>query len=305
MQLWHDGQVVLEFMTDDTTSLAPRLPRSHSARKRQRQEPPPSAAEKALTHALLQQLAAWYPYLFGPKLLPLKRGIFHDLLEAHGAVLNVEILKQALARHTRSTRYLSAIAAGQARHNLQNQAVEDVAPEHVYWAVHEVFRRRQRHTTENLSAQLRSRIVQAFQHSGLSQDAYRNLVHSRHNVHINAQLEQALAQAAAQDAKAEALLRAYEASGNPDIASFAAMYGLDPRTTAGQLQRARQLQNLVQTTEQDAKAEALLHAYEASGSPGIIPFAEMYGLDPHITARQLQRARQLQHALPTPTSALA
>jgi len=291
-------------MTEDTTSLPPSPPRSHSAPKRQRPEPPPSAAEKESIRALLQQLEKWYPLLFGPKLLPLKRGIFHDLLEAHGVALDTEILKQTLAQHTRSTRYLSAIASGLARHDLQGRAVEDVAPEHVYWALHEVFRRRQWRTKEDLSAQLRSRIVRAFQHSGLSRYAYYRLVHSRNNDYVNAQLEQALVQATAQDAKAEALLRAYEASGSPDIAQFAAMYGLDSRATARQLQRAKQLQNLVQTTEQDAKAEALLRTYEASGSPDIIPFAAMYGLDPCITAKQLQRARQLQRALPTPASAL-
>ena len=93
--------------------------------------------------ALLEQLALWYPKLFGAQFLPLKRGIFQDLLDAHAASLQPEALKAALAQHTRSTRYLAAVAQGLPRHDLLGQAVEAMAPEHVYHALLEVFRRRQ------------------------------------------------------------------------------------------------------------------------------------------------------------------
>ena len=56
-------------------------------------------------------MAQWYPMLFGETLRPLKRGIFHDLMAAHPE-LDAEELKQALALHTRSTRYLSVMASG-------------------------------------------------------------------------------------------------------------------------------------------------------------------------------------------------
>jgi len=201
------------------------------------------STEKAPVLALLKQLAQWYPRLFGPKLLPLKRGIFHDLLAAHGSSIDEETLKLALALHTRSTRYLSAIAAGQPRYDLQGQAVEAVAPEHVYLALHAVFRRRQLRTPEeDLTPELCNRIVRAFHNSGLTREAYIALVR-QHNEHTNTLLEQALAQAAEQDAKAEALLRAYETSGSTDTAQFANMYGLSQRTVTQQLQYAQRIQN--------------------------------------------------------------
>ena len=60
--------------------------------------------------------------LFGEVFLPLKRGIFQDLLAAHPEVLEREALKAGLAIHTRSTRYLQSVAAGLQRHDLQGQA---------------------------------------------------------------------------------------------------------------------------------------------------------------------------------------
>ena len=110
---------------------------------------------------LLDQLAQWYPRLFGRHLLPLKRGIFEDLVAAHA--LDPAELKQALAWHARSTRYLAAVASGQPRHDLQGKAVEPVAPEHVHHALLQVFRRRQQRTQEDLSAELRQRIVRALE----------------------------------------------------------------------------------------------------------------------------------------------
>ncbi len=204
--------------------------------------PEPAAARKARpapAHPpLLDQLAQWYPRLFGAHLLPLKRGIFEDLMAAHA--LDQAELKQALAWHARSTRYLAAVASGQPRHDLQGKAVEPVAPEHVHHALLQVFRRRQQRTQEDLSAQLRQRIVRAWQASGLGRQAYAERVRGRDEA-ANAQLDAALADAAAQDARAEALLRAFEA-GTADLSTFAAMYGLAVSEVQRALARARQLQ---------------------------------------------------------------
>jgi sRNA-binding protein len=65
-------------------------------------------------HPVLLQLAQLYPALFGDSPKPLKRGIFQDLQAAQGEALDKDGLKQALALHTRSTRYLNVVA--RARH---------------------------------------------------------------------------------------------------------------------------------------------------------------------------------------------
>ncbi|MEG0558847.1 MAG: ProQ/FinO family protein, partial [Comamonas sp.] len=80
---------------------------------------------------LLEQLAQWHPALFGEQLVPFKRGIFEDLLTAHPE-LEKEALKTALQQHTRSGRYLAAMASGQQRHDLNGQPVEATLPEHVH-----------------------------------------------------------------------------------------------------------------------------------------------------------------------------
>lgn len=199
--------------------------------------PPQAAAERRAPPPLLEQLAQWYPRLFGERLLPLKRGIFHDLMAAHAP--DKDALKQALAWHTRSTRYLVAVASGQWRHDLQGQRVEAVAPEHVYQALCEVFRRRQRRTREDLAPQLRQRIARAYEASGLTRDAYAEQVRGRDEA-ANAVLDAALAEVAGHDARAEALLRAFEA-GHSAVPDFAAMYGLAVPEVQRQLARARQL----------------------------------------------------------------
>ena len=189
------------------------------------------------SHPLLEQLAQLYPRLFGAQFLPLKRGIFQDLMAAHPDLLEREALKAALAMHTRSTRYLTGVAAGQQRHDLQGKAVEDMAPEHVYHALLEVFRRRHNRAGEDLRAKLRGRILQAFDASGLSMTAYAALLRGRDEA-ANTLLEEAMAEAAARAAKDEALLRAFEASGQA-VAAFAEMYGIEPQAAARALARAR------------------------------------------------------------------
>jgi sRNA-binding protein len=186
---------------------------------------------------VLEQLAALYPALFGAVFLPLKRGIFQDLMAAHPEALDSELLKEALALHTRSTRYLSAVASGQQRHDLQAQAVEAMAPEHVHHALLEVHRRRQGRSQEDLRPKLREHMVRAFEASGLSREDYALRVHSRDEA-ANALLEEALAEAATRAARAEALLRAFESSGQT-VEAFADMYGMDVRDATRTLDRAR------------------------------------------------------------------
>ena len=203
-------------------------------------EPGASAPQPRRTHLLLEQLAGWYPHLFGAQFLPLKRGIFHDLMAAHGEAIDKDALKLALAIHTRSTRYLNAVAQGMKRHDLQGQAVEDMAPEHVHHALLEVFRRRKPRDGEDLQATLRRRIAQAFEASSLTREAYDALVRGRDDK-ANALLDEAFAEVAERDAKAEALARAFEASGaTPE--QFADMYGMDRRAVTQSLARARRPQ---------------------------------------------------------------
>ena len=203
--------------------------------------PQPRSARAPRSQAVLEQLAGFYPQLFGANFLPLKRGIFQDLLAAHPEAFEREALKEALGWHTRSTRYLVEVAAGRQRHDLQGQPVEAMAPEHVYQALLEVFRRRQARGREDLRPKLRERIVQAFEASGLSREAYAQLVRGRDEA-ANALLDEALAEAAARSARDEALLRAFDASGR-SVEAFADMYGLEPRAAARSLERARRLRD--------------------------------------------------------------
>lgn len=188
---------------------------------------------KEAVFAALEKAAEFYPHLFGSLFVPVKRGIFQDLLAAHPEVFDKEILKAALALHTRSTRYLSAVAAGQPRHDLQNQVVEAMAPEHVYLALQEIFRRRQSRSEQDLRPQLCNRIAQAFTASGLSAQDYRERVRSR-DEQANALLDEAIMQAEAHMAKNEALRNAFQTSGQ-SVEKFADMYGLDSRAVAQML----------------------------------------------------------------------
>jgi ProP effector len=202
----------------------------------------PAAARAPRSQPALEQLAGFYPHLFGAAFLPLKRGIFQDLLAAHPDVFERDALKEALGYHTRSTRYLIEVAAGRQRHDLQGQPVEAMAPEHVYQALLEVFRRRQARGREDLRPKLRERIIQAFEESGLTREAYAQLVRGRDDA-ANALLDAALAEAGARAARDEALLRAFDTSGR-SVEDFADMYGLDPRAAVRSLDRARRARSL-------------------------------------------------------------
>jgi len=211
-----------------------RRPR-HGTAKTPKGSKTPAAAPR---HPLLAQLAQWHPALFGDEPRPLKRGIYEDLLAAHGEAVVAEELKAALALHTRSTRYLNALASGQPRRGLDGQAVEAVAPDQRFHALIEVHRRRQQRSPEDLKPQLQQRIARAFEASGLGREAYATLVRGRDEA-INAVLDAALDEASARLAREAALLRAFEASGQA-LDAFAAGYGLAPDEARRMLDRARQ-----------------------------------------------------------------
>ena len=61
-------------------------------------------------HPVLQQLFGLYPKMFGARFLPLKLGVFQDLLALHPEVFKRDELKVALGLHARSTRYLESYA---------------------------------------------------------------------------------------------------------------------------------------------------------------------------------------------------
>ncbi len=189
-------------------------------------------------HPLLVQLATWHPELFGDEPRPLKRGIYEDLLAAHGDGVVADELKAALALHTRSTRYLNALASGQPRRGLDGQAVEPVAPEQRFHAIVEVHRRRQQRSPEDMKPQLRQRVARAFEASGLGREAYAVLVRGRDEA-INALVQEALDEASARIAREAALLRAFEASGQ-ELPAFAGGYGLAVEDARRMLERARQ-----------------------------------------------------------------
>src|SRR5262245_39235108 len=118
-------------MTQDSTVTSRGARGQAAARKAPRQ-----------VHPLLQKLFELYPRLFGARFLPLKLGVFEAPGAAHPEALPAAELKVALGLHTRSTRYIEAMASGLARHDLQGKPVEPVAPEHVHYAVMELHRRR-------------------------------------------------------------------------------------------------------------------------------------------------------------------
>ena len=199
------------------------------------------AAPRRQNPALLQ-LQQLYPQLFGENTKPLKRGIYQDLEAAQPGVFAPADLKLALGIHTRSGRYLQAVSQGQPRHDLAGNVVEQMAPEHVFHALVEVFRRKKPREGEDLTQKLRRRMEIAFEASGLTREAYLELVRGRDEA-TNALLDEALAEVAARSAKDEALLRAYEMSGATSVEAFADMYGMQARQVAQQLDRACRLKS--------------------------------------------------------------
>lgn len=177
-------------------------------------------------HPLLHKLFELYPRLFGARFLPLKLGVFEDLVAAHPEALPAAELKVALGQHTRSTRYIEAVASGLARHDLQGKPVEPVAPEHVHHAILELYRRRGGRAPEQARQRAVAQLAAAIEASGLSREDYRERFTSSDD-DVHSMLEDALAMVAQRGARREALQNAFNASGKT-VAEFAEMYGLDP-----------------------------------------------------------------------------
>jgi ProP effector len=201
--------------TQDSTVTAPASRRQAAARKAPRP-----------VHPLLQKLFELYPRLFGARFLPLKVGVFEDLVAAHPEALPVAELKVALGLHTRSNRYIESVASGLARHDLQARPVEPVAPEHVHHAILELYKRRSGKAPERARQQAVEQLAAAIEVSGLSREGYRERFTSPDD-NLHALLEDALAIVAQKSARREALQNAFRASGKT-VVEFAEMYGLDP-----------------------------------------------------------------------------
>lgn len=184
---------------------------------------------------MLEKLFELYPHLFGAEFLPLKLGIFQELMARHPEHFERAGLKAALGLHTRSARYLQSVAAGKQRHDLDGAAVEDVSPEHVYLALLELYRRKQGRSREDLRPKVRAQVLAAFAGSGLTRQEYatRALVVAPDT---GALLDDAFAEYDQTLAKQEALLRAFDSSGKT-AAEFADMYGLDAQAVSALLGR--------------------------------------------------------------------
>jgi ProP effector len=188
---------------------------------------------------VLEQLFALYPHLFGADFLPLKRGIYQELLAKHPELFERDALKAALRVHTRSGRYLQCVASGKQRHDLDGLAVEAVAPEHVYLAHLELFRRRQARSKEDLRPKFRAQLMAAFEASGLTRQDYLAQLPTS-DVDANVLLEEAFVEYEQKLAKQEALLKAFEASGKT-LAEFADMYGMEQRELLSAIDRRRRM----------------------------------------------------------------
>ena len=198
----------------------------------------PRAPARREVHPLLHKLFDLYPKVFGAQALPLKLGIFHELVANHPDLLEPKALREALGQHTRSTRYLEQVAAGVQRHDLQGNPVENLAPEHVHQAIMEVVRRDRAGNGPVAQAKLRMRLRNAFEASGLSRGAYAEQVKPPLEA-WNALLDHAYTEDGAAIAKREALLKAFENSGQT-LTQFADMYGTDVVSTENSLIQAKQ-----------------------------------------------------------------
>lgn len=219
---------------------------------------PAAARPPRAPHPVLEQLAVLYPRLFGEQPVPLKRGVFQDLQDGHPGFFDRDALKVALGLHTRSTRYLQAVATGRQRCDLQGKPVEALAPDHIYHALVELWRRRDARTPAAEKPALRdhwrSRIARAFDASGLDRAGYAERMRGRDEA-AGMLLDEALSEAASQAARDEAQLRAFEAAGTT-VEAFADTYGLDPRQAARTLEHARRRRNLAAATEEGPAPDA-------------------------------------------------
>ena len=206
-------------------------------------ELPKPVKPKIDVQPVLEKLFELYPSLFGAKFLPLKRGIFQDLIAAHPDTFQKDSLKAALGFHTRSTRYLQCVADGHKRHDLQGLAGEEVAPEHVYLSLLELFRRRVIHNNKSrtkleLRPIFRKQLIAAFKASGLSRQDYQLRVQNSDEEATNL-LTESLDEYEAKAAKQTALKQAFVKfdSGGDKATEFAQMYGLDLAEVKSLLQK--------------------------------------------------------------------
>ncbi|WBY00756.1 ProQ/FINO family protein [Ramlibacter tataouinensis] len=205
---------------DTAPAAAPAATKSGSEPSRRRGKKPVRGI-----HPLLHTLFELYPGLFGVRFLPLKLGVFEDLRTAHPDRLPADELKVALGLHTRSNRYLEAVAGGLPRHDLGGQPVEPVAPEHVHHAIVELYRRKSSSPQEAAARQRAvSQLAEAIERSGLGRDGYRERFGAAPEP-ARGLLEEALMALGQKSARVEALRRAFEASGKT-AQEFAEMYGL-------------------------------------------------------------------------------
>ena len=237
--------------TKTTEMRQPRQPRRGGGRAPAR--PQQQARAPRPVHPVLQQLFDLYPKMFGTHFLPLKLGVFQDLLALHPEAFKRDELKVALGLHARSTRYLESVASGLQRHDLHGEPVEPVAPEHVHHAIMEIFRRRQARTGQDLRPYAHAQLIAAINASGLSRENYLLCVRQQDEV-ATAMLDEAFAELAEQAAKRDALRKTFEASGKT-VAEFADMYGMDPETVSHALEQSRKAQ-----AAQAAQAAALAAA---------------------------------------------
>ena len=219
-------------------------------RGRTQSKPQAQARAPREVHPVLKQLFTLYPKMFGAQFLPLKLGVYQDLLALHPELFKRDDLKVALGLHARSTRYLESVAAGHARHNLQAEPVEPVAPEHVHHAIMEVFRRRQARSNQDLRPYARAQLIEAIEASGLSRENYLLCIRQQDDISV-ALLDDAFTVLAEQAAKRDALRKMFEAS-SKTVAEFSDMYGMNPDEVAQTLERSRVAQAV--QAEQAAQA---------------------------------------------------
>ncbi|MDN6883810.1 ProQ/FINO family protein [Variovorax sp. CAN2819] len=239
--------------------------RQQPSQQKQQQQPQQPARPQRKVHPALERLFELYPNLFGARFLPLKLGVYEELIARHPDDFKAEDLKVAMGLHARSTRYLESVAAGHPRHDLDGNVAEPVAPEHVHHAILELHRRRSQRTGEDLRPQLVARLARAVEASGLDREAYAVLVRSR-DANNNAVLDEALAQLAEQAAKREALLRAFEASGRSEK-EFADMYGMTQADVTRTLQRARADREAAAAAPQAPEAPETSETPQATATP--------------------------------------
>lgn len=219
------AEVHTELLTD-TTAPAATAPKTDKPKNRFESAQP-----------VLEKLFELYPQLFGERFLPLKLGIFQELLAAHPDAFKRDTLKTALGVHTRSTRYLQSVAAGLKRHDLQGLPVEDVAPEHIYLSIVELFQRRQARSKDDLRPKLYAQLMAAYDASGLSKQDYLARIGAPAEA-IQAVLDDALAEVDLQRARRAALVKAYEASGKTPE-EFADMLGMNANDVNAALEASR------------------------------------------------------------------